>query len=38
MTRRGPGAELVEFDGVGHLPALMTRDQIEPVVSFLGAP
>ena len=28
MTRRGPGAELIEFDGIGHLPALMTEDQI----------
>lgn len=37
MTRRGPKAELVEFAGIGHLPALMTRDQIEPVISFLGA-
>jgi len=37
MTRRGPTAELVEFDGIGHLPALMTADQIEPVIGFLGA-
>jgi pimeloyl-ACP methyl ester carboxylesterase len=37
MIRRGPTAELVEFDGVGHLPALMTADQIEPVIGFLGA-
>jgi pimeloyl-ACP methyl ester carboxylesterase len=37
MTRRGPGAELVEFDGIGHLPALMAADQIELVISFLGA-
>ena len=37
MTRRGPGAELIEFDGIGHLPALMTEDQIQPIVRFLGA-
>ena len=28
MTRRGPGAKLIEFEGIGHLPALMTEDQI----------
>ncbi len=36
MTRRGPGAELIEFADVGHLPPLMTRDQIGPVTRFLG--
>jgi pimeloyl-ACP methyl ester carboxylesterase len=35
MRRRGPGAELIEFEGIGHLPALMTQDQIEPIVEFL---
>jgi pimeloyl-ACP methyl ester carboxylesterase len=35
MTRRGPKASLVEFDGIGHLPALMHDDQIAPVVEFL---
>ncbi len=35
MTRRGPGAELIEFAGIGHLPALMTHDQIEPILDFL---
>jgi pimeloyl-ACP methyl ester carboxylesterase len=35
MTWRGPGAELIEFEGIGHLPALMTQDQIEPIVEFL---
>ena len=35
MTRRGPRAELIEFDGIGHLPALMTQDQIEPILDFL---
>ena len=37
MTRRGPGAELIEFDGIGHLPALMTEDQIEPISEFFEA-
>jgi pimeloyl-ACP methyl ester carboxylesterase len=37
MTSRGPGAELIEFDGLGHLPALMTEDQIQPIAGFLGA-
>ena len=36
MTRRGPRAELIEFAGIGHLPALMTQDQIEPISGFLG--
>ena len=35
MTRRGPRAELIEFDGIGHLPALMTQDQIDPIADFL---
>jgi pimeloyl-ACP methyl ester carboxylesterase len=35
MTRRGPRAELIEFEGIGHLPALMTQDQIQPVLNFL---
>jgi hypothetical protein len=35
MTRRGPKAELIEFAGIGHLPALMTEDQIQPIRSFL---
>jgi pimeloyl-ACP methyl ester carboxylesterase len=35
MSWRGPGAELIEFEGIGHLPALMTQDQIEPIVRFL---
>jgi pimeloyl-ACP methyl ester carboxylesterase len=38
MAVTGPRATLVEFPGVGHVPALMTRDQIEPIVEFLGAP
>ena len=35
MSWRGPGAELIEFEGIGHLPALMAQDQIEPIVRFL---
>lgn len=35
MTQRGPRARLVEFDGVGHAPTLVTPGQIEPVLSFL---
>ena len=38
MTRRGPEAELIEFAGIGHLPALMTQDQIEPIARFLELP
>lgn len=36
MTRRGPGAELVEFDGVGHAPMLTEGDQIETLRGWLG--
>ena len=35
MTRRGPGAEVVEVDGTGHAPALMAKDQIEIVREWL---
>jgi pimeloyl-ACP methyl ester carboxylesterase len=35
MTRRGPGAEIVEIDGTGHAPALMAKDQIEIVRDWL---
>jgi pimeloyl-ACP methyl ester carboxylesterase len=37
MTRRGPGATLVEFKGVGHAPALMADDQVKVVRDFLLA-
>jgi pimeloyl-ACP methyl ester carboxylesterase len=37
MTQRGPRARLVEFEGVGHAPMLMARDQIEVVRDFLLA-
>jgi pimeloyl-ACP methyl ester carboxylesterase len=35
MTRRGPRAALVEFEGVGHAPTLIADDQVEAVASFL---
>jgi len=35
MTRRGPKARLVEFEGVGHAPTLMAHNQVEAVASFL---
>lgn len=38
MQRRGPGATVVEFPGIGHAPWLMTDDQIAVVRAFLLAP
>jgi pimeloyl-ACP methyl ester carboxylesterase len=35
MTRRGPKAKVVEFEGVGHAPMLMGADQITTVRDFL---
>lgn len=35
MTRRGPRATLVEFEGVGHAPTLMDPRQVEAVAAFL---
>jgi pimeloyl-ACP methyl ester carboxylesterase len=35
MTRRGPKPRLVEFEGIGHAPMLMTDDQIKVVRDFL---
>jgi pimeloyl-ACP methyl ester carboxylesterase len=35
MTRRGPGAEVIEIDGTGHAPALMAKDQIAIVRDWL---
>lgn len=35
MTRRGPMARLVEFEGVGHAPTLIADNQVEAVTSFL---
>jgi pimeloyl-ACP methyl ester carboxylesterase len=36
MTRRGPRPELVEFPGAGHVPALMSEEQIRPVLDLLA--
>ena len=35
MTRRGPHARLIEFEGVGHAPTLIADNQVEAVASFL---
>ena len=35
MTQRGPKAELVEFEGVGHAPMLMCEEQVRVVREFL---
>ncbi|HZQ62776.1 MAG TPA: alpha/beta hydrolase, partial [Casimicrobiaceae bacterium] len=35
MTQRGPRAQLIEFEGVGHAPALLHAQEIAPVVAFL---
>ena len=38
MTRRGPRAELVEFDGVGHAPTFVAPAQVDVAASFLLRP
>ncbi|MEE4376980.1 MAG: alpha/beta hydrolase [Candidatus Competibacteraceae bacterium] len=35
MTQRGPRAELIEFAGIGHAPALLADDQIAVVKGWL---
>jgi pimeloyl-ACP methyl ester carboxylesterase len=35
MTRRGPRAELVTWDGMGHAPALMAPEQIATIRAWL---
>lgn len=35
MTQRGPRAELIEFQGVGHAPMMLSEDQYTPVLRFL---
>ncbi|MGQ9369960.1 alpha/beta fold hydrolase [Azospirillum sp. A39] len=35
MARRGPGATVVEVQGVGHAPSLMVEEQIATVRAFL---
>jgi pimeloyl-ACP methyl ester carboxylesterase len=37
MRRRKPDVRVIEFNGVGHAPALATHDQIEVVRGFLTA-
>ena len=37
MTRRGPRAQMIEFEGIGHAPMLMSDDQIKAVRDFLLA-
>ena len=36
MAARGPKPAIVEFEGVGHAPALLSVEQIAPVVRFLA--
>ncbi|HEY0339012.1 MAG TPA: alpha/beta hydrolase [Burkholderiales bacterium] len=38
MTQRGPKAQLVEFENIGHAPVLMTNDQVCVVGDFLLQP
>ncbi len=35
MTQRGPRARLVEFDGVGHAPTFVSKQQVDTVGAFL---
>jgi pimeloyl-ACP methyl ester carboxylesterase len=35
MSLRGSRPRVIAFEGVGHAPALLGRDQIEPIVAFL---
>ena len=35
MTQRGPHAKLVQFEGVGHAPTLIAKDQMAAVAGFL---
>jgi pimeloyl-ACP methyl ester carboxylesterase len=37
MARRGPRAEVIEFPGVGHAPALMAPEQIDRICTWLHA-
>ena len=38
MQQRGPRAQLVEFDGVGHAPTIVAQDQRDAVTGFLLNP
>ena len=35
MTQRGPNAQLVEFQGVGHAPTFIAANQVKAAVDFL---
>jgi pimeloyl-ACP methyl ester carboxylesterase len=35
MAARGPHAQLVEFEGVGHAPTLIAPQQLATLTSFL---
>ncbi len=35
MTQRGPRARIVEFEGVGHAPTLVSLDQVSTISDFL---
>jgi pimeloyl-ACP methyl ester carboxylesterase len=37
MAERGPRAEVVEIEGVGHAPALLDAPQVDLVAGFLRA-
>lgn len=37
MARRGPGAEVIEFAGCGHAPALLDAGQVDPLRNWLAA-
>lgn len=36
MANRGPKAEITEFPGIGHAPALMSEDQITAVIEWFN--
>ncbi len=38
MIQRNPATSLIEFEGIGHAPALASDDQIEPIARFLFTP
>lgn len=38
MTERGPRAQVVTFEGVGHAPTLVSADQVQVVERFLSEP
>lgn len=38
MTQRGPRAQLVEFEGVGHAPTLVAAGQVQVATGFLLKP